>query len=178
VPERDARGRFVRAGTGAGPADAPVSVELQSAEVTRYLSRLQARLGDLTPLMRDIAGVLEDTAQQAFADESDPVTGEPWTPLGHNAASEAYVHRPVDKGGRGGDYHPVLQREGDMAKPTTDHGSDYALVGWNDPQAARQNFGDEDYEETKKGIPPRPFAGLSEDGEQEIYDLGERYMLG
>jgi len=36
---------------------------------------------DTTPLMREIAGDLEDITETAFQKESDPVTGRPWKAL-------------------------------------------------------------------------------------------------
>lgn len=46
----------------------------ESAALSQWASRIQ----DLSPVVREIAGVLEDAAQRAFRDEQDPVTGPPW----------------------------------------------------------------------------------------------------
>lgn len=144
------------------------TIELADREAVDYLSRLQRRLGDPGPLMRDIAGVLEEEAQQAFASEADPESGAPWQPLGAD-----YVARPVERGGRGGDAHPILQREGDLARLTTAWGRDYALVGSGEPYAARHQLGDAG----PGGMPARPYLGLSGGGAEEILDLAGAWLL-
>ena len=76
-----------------------IEIDYKDRSVLNALQRLDDRLNNLTPAMRDIAGVLTDATERAFQDEADPATGAPWAPL-----TEATVAM------RGGDAHPILQR--------------------------------------------------------------------
>jgi len=130
------------------------------------LRRLLRGIGDLTPLMRAIAGVMEDASQQAFEDQADPETGAPWSPL-----------KPGTVAARGGDATPILQRRGDLARLTSDYGRRRAVVGSNEPYAAIHQFGGTpDMAPGPAGIPARPYLGLSDADRDEIGDLTADYL--
>ena len=130
------------------------------------LRRLTQGLDDLSPLMRGIAGVIEDAAQQAFEDQASQESGTPWAEL-----------KPATVKRRGGDANPILQVRGDLAKLSSDYGQRYAQVGSNEPYAAIHQFGGtSDMAPGPAGIPARPFLGLSEDDIDEIEDLTVDYL--
>lgn len=129
------------------------------------LRRLIGGLDDLSPLMRGIAGVIEDAAQQAFEDQADPDGGTPWVDL-----KPATVKRR-------GEASPILQVRGDLARLTSDYGRRYAQVGSNEPYAAIHQFGgSDDMAPGPAGIPARPYLGLGDGDIDEIGDLVTDYI--
>lgn len=143
-------------------------VEIQGLdEARRRLNRLSERVGDLSPLMNELTGVLEDEAQEAFAQEADPATGDKWKRL-----TTDYV-----KHGRGGDEHPILQRSGDLAKLQTDFGDDFAQIGSNEPYAAIHQLGGRPgMAPGPAAIPARPYLGVSRAGLGEILRRIDDYL--
>jgi phage gpG-like protein len=122
-----------------------IEITAEDAEVRREFARLRERTADLRPALAEIGRALANIAEDAFASETDPF-GAPW-----DALSPEYVERPRDQGGRGGDEHPILQRDGLLAGSLS-HGSDAdsAWVSLGRIYAARATLGDED-----AGIPRR-----------------------
>jgi len=161
-------------------ASPPFRVTLTNDQITPALAEAKAKLKDLRPLMRGIAGILEDEAQQAFDDEADPTTGAPWAPYrwqsdptGH---PDAYIHRPRPQG-RGGETSPLLQVTGDLAKLYTEAGANFARIGSGEVQSALLMFGGTpDMPPGPRAVPGRPYLGLSPAGAQELLDLAERYL--
>ncbi|WP_322521161.1 phage virion morphogenesis protein [Guyparkeria halophila] len=146
-----------------------IEIDYKDRSVLNALQRLDDRLTNLTPAMRDIAGVLTDATERAFQDEADPATGTPWAPL-----TEATV------GMRGGDAHPILQRSGQLAASVTgDWGPDHAVAGTNKVYAAMQQFGGITKANSMipyKEIPARPFLGIGDEDKNEILDIVRSYL--
>ncbi len=55
----------------------PITITIDDREVMDALRRLQARLGDLTPVMRVVAQMMESAVQRNFADGGRP---DKWKP--------------------------------------------------------------------------------------------------
>ncbi len=146
-----------------------IEIDYNDRAVLDALQRLDDRLDNLTPAMRDIAGVLTDASERAFQDEADPATGTPWAPL-----TEATV------GMRGGDAHPILQRSGQLAASVNaDWGRDFAAAGTNKAYAAMQQFGGTTAATSMipgKDIPARPFLGIGDEDRDEILDIVRSYL--
>lgn len=140
-----------------------IEIDYKDRSVLNALRRLDDRLGNLKPAMRDIAGVLADASERAFQDEADPATGAPWAPL-----TEATV-------GMRGDAHPILQRSGQLAASISpDWGRDFAAAGTNKVYAAMHQFGGTTAADSMipgKDIPARPFLGLGDEDRDEILDI-------
>ncbi|MEW6444980.1 MAG: phage virion morphogenesis protein [Pseudomonadota bacterium] len=81
-----------------------IEIKYDDRQVLDALQELSRRMDDMTPVMRDIAGVMEDATERAFENETDQATGLAWRPL---KASTVKM--------RGGDAHPILQRSGQLA---------------------------------------------------------------
>ena len=131
---------------------------------TALLARLAelARAGtDMTPLMREIAGVLHDVSMEAFETEADPVTGAAWEPL----KSRTLAARA--KRGKSGRILQVIGHLLDSIHAESD--ADHAVVGTNLVYAAHHQFGSRP--DRRHNIPARPFLGLSEAGYDEISGL-------
>lgn len=128
-----------------------IDIEIDDRAVLDALGRLLAAADDLSPAMRDIAGVLAAAAEDAFEDEADPATGAPWAPL-----STTTQRRPVDSAGTPRGAHPILQVTGQLATSVqADWGTDFAAAGTNLVYAITHQFGAErgQYGATSRGIP-------------------------
>lgn len=154
-------------------ANPPFTIDIAADTLTPALVALRNKLGDLTPLMAALVLVLDDEVQAAMEAEADPVTGAPWPQL-----TDDYVARPLAQGGRGGDAHPMLQRDGSLASPDPEHGRDFAQLTFGEVYAAIHQYGGTpDMPPGPAAVPARPFAGVSEGGVQEILDTVEAYLL-
>jgi len=134
-------------------------------QVLDYLRRLQRRVSDLTPAMRQVAGVLLDIPEQAFRDEADPTTGDAWHPYAGQDDPNSYLNRPRDKGGRGGEQHPMLQYSGHLAASfQSGYDASSAWAGTNVVYAAPLN---ED----------RPIVGFNDEHAGDVLDILETHLL-
>lgn len=149
-----------------------LDLRIDSSAVHQELAGVRRRLADMTPLMRELAGILEASSQEAFEDEADPASGLSWREL-----SDEYIDTPRSQGGRGGAEHPILQLNGYLAKLTTDYGPTWAAVGSNEPYAAIHQFGGlPSMAPGPAAIPARPYLGLSAPYEREVLESAERYV--
>ncbi|MFZ5427709.1 MAG: phage virion morphogenesis protein [Thermodesulfobacteriota bacterium] len=143
-----------------------IQIEVKSSGVEALLERAIALGGDMTPVSRALAGVLADIPERAFANQADPVTGEPWAALSPSTVK------------RRGSATPILQMSGILASSfQAEHGPDFARVTTNTPYAPTHQFGAKkgQFGRTKRGapipwgdIPARPFFGIGPADEAEI----------
>ncbi|PWD89590.1 phage virion morphogenesis protein [Ignatzschineria cameli] len=129
-------------------------IRVNTKEIDEALKKLN---GDTAPLMASVAQVLVSSADQAFEDERDPVTGLPWQPL-----SEAYAAKKAAEGYSS----KILEKHGLLNKIQSESSEKEAIAGSNMVYAAAHNLG---YEEG--GIPARRFLGIDEIAEEEILDV-------
>lgn len=135
-----------------------IKISVNTDAINEALAKLG---GNTAPLMAEIAQVLVSSADQAFEDERDPVTGLPWIPL-----SEAYAEMKAAKGYS----DKILQRNGHLAMIQSDSSDKEAMAGSPMVYAAAHNLG---YEEG--GIPQRRFLGIDDIAEEEILDAINRH---
>ena len=143
-----------------------IEIEVHIDQAQSLLANIIATGRNMTPVTRALAGVLADIPEQAFASQSDPVTGEPWAAL-----SPATVARR-------GSAQPILQVSGILAGSIhSEYGPDFARVGTADVKAATHQFGAKkgQYGSTRRGmpipwgdIPARRFFGVGPEDEAEI----------
>lgn len=138
----------------------PFEITVDSVAVRAALAQLTRKLAHPAPLMQDIGRALGNLTEDSFQGERSPA-GMPWRPL-----TPDYVLRPRKQGGRGGDAHPVLQRDGGLAASITHGGDDRsAWVGASKIYAAIHQFGGTaDMAPGPAGIPARPFLPVGRDG--------------
>ena len=147
-----------------------ITIEHNSQPVLDVLQQLMERLGDLTEPMQEAAAALLDSTHQAFEDEADPITGDPWEPL-----SDLYLkNNPKRAGGK-------KLRDTNILYTTivSDYGTDWAEVGTNlQDYAAIHHFGGTaDMPAGPKGIPARPYLGLSPQHEQDLLEFLSDYLV-
>ncbi|TWS21691.1 hypothetical protein FK268_23190, partial [Tsukamurella sputi] len=85
-----------------------IKIDINTKSIEEALSKLTS---PSAPLMAKIAGILVESADQAFEDEKDPVTGLPWVPL-----SEAYAQWKSEHGYS----NKILQKDGHLAMIQSD----------------------------------------------------------
>lgn len=156
-----------------------IDIEIDDRDISKGLNDLLARTSDLSPAMREIAGVLADIAEQSFADETAP-HGTAWPDL-----SDITKERRAKIGKWPGS---ILQVSGQLAGSIQpDYGKDFAVASTNKDYAGTQQFGAKkgEFGKTPRGapipwgdIPPRPFMGLSSEGKEEILSVINKYLLG
>lgn len=140
-----------------------VAIEYNDRGVQDALNRLQAQVDDLEPVMREIAGHLKDSTDEAFASQSAP-DGSAWKPL-----AESTIADRLRRNYRAG---PILERSGDLAgRILADWDDESAVVGSNQTfdksgnvlAAAVHHFG------TRDGrVPARPFFAVSDEARSAI----------
>lgn len=113
---------------------ATFKVEIQT-QGQQLLNRLVANLGDATPVMREIAGMLETTTQLNFRNQGRPR----WLPLADSTKKERLRRN------KGSSVLMILQDSGMLANSITpNYGPDFAQVGVGGnatPYAAVQHLG-------------------------------------
>lgn len=143
-----------------------VVVNIESDTLTPALNALMARFDDLTPLMKDIAGIMEAGVADNFEAEGRPA----WDALSAVTIKrrEKAGHWPVK----------ILQAEGKLANSIVSaHTATEAFVGTNDVRAKVLHFGQPAGKsgKTTRGapipwgtIPARPFMSLAQADIDEI----------
>lgn len=134
--------------------DDVIKININTKPIEEALAKLTKPSASL---MEEIAGILVESADQAFEDERDPVTGLPWQPL-----SEAYAAKKAAEGYSS----KILEKHGLLNKIQSESSETEAIAGSGMVYAAAHNLG---YEEG--GIPARRFLGIDEIAEEEILDV-------
>lgn len=126
---------------------------------------LREKLGDLTPLMDAIGGLLEGGTRQRFADKKAP-DGTSWANLMPNSEkAKQSTKRKVKKGGG------ILVFSGNLEQSITHHADPYSVsVGTPKTYGVYHQFGTDD-------MPARPFLGLSDDDKADIYELINEHLI-
>lgn len=142
---------------------ANATIEIDDRRIKAALRRLAASGRDLTPAMRDIAGLLEASARRAFEQERSP-DGKPWADL-----SDLTKRRRAATGHWPGQ---ILQVTGRLiGSLASSYDATSAQAGTNLPQARTHQKGAKQgaYGRTRRGgpipwgdIPARPFLGPSD----------------
>lgn len=130
-------------------------------QIVRALLRLQDAAGDITPALRDIGEHLLLSHDQRFRDQVDP-EGNPWEPL-----TDKYKARKKRNPNK------ILIRDV-MLSATLRYQVESDALRFGTPliYGATHQLGDPD-----RGIPARPFLGLSADDEGVILDLLQDHLL-
>lgn len=130
-------------------------IDIKARRALKKLNRLEQRMRNTRPLMRDIAGVMADAVEENFAREGRPK----WVDL-QPATKKARARKNKWPG-------KILQVSGKLASSVSQRSSQTeAAVGSNLVYAGVHQFGS-----TKQNIPARPFLRMQDDDIDEILDL-------
>lgn len=141
-----------------------IEIKIDTAKLTAALKRLAAKGHDLSPAMRQAAGIMADAVEENFEQEGRPK----WKSL---AAST--LRQRAKEGSTG----KILQRSGNLAKFITRHSdATSAIVGTNTVYAGIHQFGGKAGRGHKAEIPARPFLKLGNDDEDAIVKSFARFL--
>lgn len=149
-----------------------IQSNINTQELEKKFEELARKGKDLTPVMAEVANLIESSIEEAFEYEEDPVTGTPW-----EALSPVTVASKEKKGYA--DPNRPLYGDGTMQQSLNSTSTSYsATVGLNAksnkgfPYPAVHQTGTEDGR-----VPARRFLPIDDDGnlarhvEEEILDI-------
>ena len=149
-----------------------IVINYDDADVLSMLTKLHERMGDLRPVMQEIAGYMHDSSEQAFANQRDPVTGDSWPEL----SDTTLQLRPDRAGGQ------LLRDSAQLVNSLQqDFDALTAYYGTNKPYAAMHQFGGITSPNSmipNHEIPARPFLGLDDVAKEDILDMLAGYLVG
>jgi phage virion morphogenesis protein len=132
-----------------------VSVDVQDRELGQLLARLHRQSADLSEPFADIGEYLLQAHDDRFAAQESP-DGTPWAPL-----SPGYLARKPKNQDK------ILVLDGILADTLGYNADPTELTfGTNRIYGATHHFGD-----PERGIPERPWLGLSDDDQAEVLDI-------
>jgi phage virion morphogenesis protein len=153
-----------------------IRIDVRSEEASRLLDEMQRRTGDLNPVLKGIGDILVSSTQQRFVDQKGP-DGNPWAALS-----------PVTLARRrgGGIGANILRDTGRLASSVNYKVSGGSIdLGTNVIYAGTHQYGARKgaYGKTKRNspipwgdIPARPMFGYSDQDQQDVLELIERYL--
>lgn len=136
------------------------TVELDSDAAGRQLARVIEQINDPTPLFADIGEALLLSHDLRWGEDAD---GTPWEPL-----KPATVKRKAQLGRANAG---ILVLDEHLRRLVTRHDRNSVEIGTPEVYGATHQFGADD-----RGIPARPFLGLSDGDIDEIGDLVTDYL--
>ena len=131
----------------------------------RGLDPFKRTLGRLSPqrlerLLDSVGAMLESQTRERLAEGKKDPEGKPWTPW-----SPDYAERRPPKGG-------LLELSGDLIDSIAfETSASTVTVGSNMVYALTHHEGD-----SKRGIPARPYLGVSDDDLEDIGDVVMRFI--
>lgn len=141
-----------------------IEIKIDTAKLTATLKRLAAKGRDLSPAMRQAAGIMADAVEENFEQEGRPK----WISL---AAST--LRQRAKEGSTG----KILQRSGNLARSITRHSdATSAIVGTNMVYAGIHQFGGKAGRGHKSEIPARSFLKLEDNDAAIIVKFFARYF--
>lgn len=144
----------------------PIEIRIDDAELQKNLQRLAERAENLRPLMKNIAGIMEDSVEENFKQEGRP---DKWQKL-----AKSTIKQRTKKGHWPG---RILQVRGELASSITSYYDSYsAVVGTNKVYAAIHQLGGNAGRGKKVKIPARPYLKLTETAHKEIISSTSIYL--
>jgi phage virion morphogenesis protein len=143
-----------------------VEIKIDNKEVEEALLDVAKRCEDMKPLMKNIAGIMADSAEQNFANEGRP---DKWQEL-----SEKTIKNRKEKG-----HYPgkILQVEGQLAMSvTTQYDENSAVIGSNLAYARIHQLGGNAGKNKSVEIPARPYLNLTESEYKQVINKAEMFL--
>lgn len=145
----------------------PIEIKVDDKEIQKYLQKLVEKTENLRPLMKNIAGIMLDSAEENFEKEGRP---EKWASL-----AKPTIKQRTKKG-----YYPgkILQMRGELAASiTSKYDDNSAVVGTNKAYAAIQQFGGNAGRNKKVEIPARPYLKLDNNDKFQILETIKNHLI-
>ena len=131
-----------------------IEITLHDAEISALLQKLQAKLGDLTPVFRDLGESLKISHRERFVRAVAP-DGTPWPDLSPGYRASKPKNR--DK---------LLVLDGWLRELHYQAAQDALRIGTTQLYGATHQFGD-----PSRHIPARPFLGLDDTERAHVLDV-------
>lgn len=149
-----------------------ITVEFNDAEANAVLAKIAAKLTDLTDLMSDIGGPMQDSTRQRFKDGKDP-DGNAWAP--RSPTTIAHYEKTKQRFG------PILHKSRELANSINyQFDSRSVTVGTKVIYSAVMQFGASQYSlgpvSPWGNIPARPFIGLSEVDRTNVIETVQEWL--
>lgn len=142
-----------------------IKVEIEDDRLQRTLRKVYRKVKDLSPAMREIAGIMADAVEENFEAEGRPA----WPEL-----AEATIAQRTKQGNWPG---KILQRSGGLVDSITAESDETsAVVGTNKRYAAIHQLGGMAGRGNKVEIPARDFLSMGDDDIEEAVEVVERYL--
>lgn len=142
-----------------------IEITINNEEIDKVLEQLASKTSNLSPLMKNLAGFLEDTVEENFENEGRPK----WL----NISKSTIKQREKTKHWPG----KILQKQGNLASSITSYyDSEMAMVGTNKKYAAIHQFGGMAGRNKQVEIPARPFLNLSNQDLSQIKSIIYSYF--
>lgn len=142
-----------------------IEIKVDDEKVQRLLINLSKKVGNLSPIMREIAGIMHDAVEENFEKQGRPR----WKPL-----RPSTIEARKKKG-----YWPgkILQQRGRLAASISrKYDNNSARVGTNLEYAAIHQFGGLAGRGHKAKIPARPFLKLTRQDMSDIKEVLRKYL--
>ena len=147
-------------------SDDPIEIEFDNQEVNNALLQLGRKGENLRPLMKNIAGIFANSAEENFKNEGRP---DKWIDLAESTKKQRLKKRKWPG--------QILQVEGMLASSVnTYYNNDSAIIGSNLPYAAIHQLGGKAGKNKSANIPARPYLSLTEDDYKEILQETQKYL--
>ena len=141
-------------------AGARLKVEFKDKPVLDMLDQLVAKGNNVRPALLEMGEYLLQSTEQRFVDQRDP-DGRPWEPLNADYRSRKKRNQ-----------HLIMVLNGYLSGSLRyQAGASSLELGTNSIYAATHQFGDDE-----RGIPARPFLGISKADETEIIEILHDYL--
>lgn len=134
-------------------------IKIDDRAVRAAMDALAERMSDAETMFAEIGEYLQKSHDDRFQAQ-EAANGTPWEPL--SPRYRARKRRNTDK---------ILQLDGNLRDLTYKPSRDSLEFGTARIYGATHQFGDED-----RGIPARPFLGLSADDEAEIMEIVQAHL--
>jgi phage virion morphogenesis protein len=150
-----------------------VSLDYDLSKAMSAIGRIQAALGDMTPLMEEIGAELEASTQRRFETHLDP-GGEPWAELAARTIKQRVKqgYGAVNILRRTGALANSLHYQAESDRVTISLGG----TGNSMAYAAIHQFGGLAGRGRKTKIPARPILGVSAEDEAAIAKIVDNYF--
>ena len=134
------------------------AIIIDDKDIQAALDQLAARCADMSPVMQEIAGIMQGSTEDAFDAEASP-DGAPW--------------QATQRGGK------ILQDTGGLAASIARHyGDDFATIGSNKVYARIHQLGGQAGRGGSVNLPARPYLGISAHAKQKILLALKRHLTG
>lgn len=149
-----------------------ISVKIEEDDISSALLELMRHVSDMSDAMQAIAGTLEDSIEEAFDQEADPVSGTPWPDL-----AEDTIKQRARTGTWPGKMLQISQA-GLASSIDSGFGPDFAVAGpaGKFDYAAIHHFGGQAGKNLSVTIPARPYLGLTQDHKKEVLSIIRRHI--